>query len=220
MKHGLFSENMKLADLILANYRLLYVLPHFGLGLGFGERTVGQVCGGKGISTSLFLLVCNACTFDRYVPDADTLARIPPDGLMEYLRNFNRDYTENRIPEMIGRILGLVAGGNTEHGEELAGHCKRYRQGAVAHFRYREQEVFPCIAAAMHGKRPHGYTLEEYARIRHLLNSTLDDLRTCLAKQMTCEAFPAVFTELALFSADADRQARLEEKILTALAGA
>lgn len=37
INHSLFSEKMKLADLVLANYRLLYVFPCFDIGIGLGE---------------------------------------------------------------------------------------------------------------------------------------------------------------------------------------
>ena len=37
MNYAIFSENTRMADLILANSRLLYVLPYFEINLGFGE---------------------------------------------------------------------------------------------------------------------------------------------------------------------------------------
>ena len=44
MKHLLFTERMKMADLVHANYRLLYVLPRFGIQLGFGDKSIEEIC--------------------------------------------------------------------------------------------------------------------------------------------------------------------------------
>ena len=47
-----------MSDLIQANYRLLRVLPRFGIHLGFGDKSVAEVCRAQGVSMELFLLFC------------------------------------------------------------------------------------------------------------------------------------------------------------------
>ena len=59
MKHLLFTERMKMADLVHANYRLLYVLPRFGIQLGFGDKSIEEICPAHNLAVSLLLLVCN-----------------------------------------------------------------------------------------------------------------------------------------------------------------
>ena len=46
----LFSEKMKLADMMLASSKLLYVFPRFGIKLGFGEKSVSDICSELDIS--------------------------------------------------------------------------------------------------------------------------------------------------------------------------
>ena len=48
MKQLLLSGSMKMSDLIQANYALLTVLPRFGIHLGFGDRSVAEVCRAQG----------------------------------------------------------------------------------------------------------------------------------------------------------------------------
>ena len=64
-----------MSDLIQANYRLLRVLPRFGIHLGFGDKSVAEVCRAQGVSMELFLLVCNISTFDDFLPDTAMLDR-------------------------------------------------------------------------------------------------------------------------------------------------
>ena len=44
MDSFLFTPQMKLADLIHTDYRLLLLLPRFGLNLGFGDKSVQECC--------------------------------------------------------------------------------------------------------------------------------------------------------------------------------
>ena len=57
MDKMLFTENMKLADLISANHNLILMLPRLGIPLGFGDRSVARVCHMYDVPVDFFLLV-------------------------------------------------------------------------------------------------------------------------------------------------------------------
>ncbi|MDR0543427.1 MAG: hemerythrin domain-containing protein [Dysgonamonadaceae bacterium] len=221
MNNGLFSEKMKMADLVLTNYRLLYVFPCFGLGLGLGESTVKQVCEKNGISVSLFLLVCNLYAFDDYCPDTDSLAQIPLDDLMKYLKSSHKDYLENRMSEVIAQILNLVDCCRVKHGELLMGFCEKYRQEVVAHFDYEEQVVFPYIRGLLGGEKAGYYKIKEYERNHGNLEAALNDLKNIIIKYLppecTIEKSRSVLIQLFLFESDLAKHTLLEERILIAL---
>jgi regulator of cell morphogenesis and NO signaling len=221
MKKGLFSEKMKMADLVLASYRLLYVFPCFGLGLSWGESTVKQVCEKKGISVSLFLLVCNLYTFDDYCPEAGRLAQIPLDDLMKYLKNSHKDYLENRMPEVVSSVLNLVDRCCVKHGELLTGFCEKYRQEVVAHFEYEEKIVFPYIEGLLGGEKTGYYKIKEYEKKHSNIEAALNDLKNIILKYLppecTIEKCRDVLIELFLFESDLAKHTLLEERILIAL---
>lgn len=221
MNHGLFSEKMKAADLILANYRLLFVFPGFGLSLDLGESTVKQVCEKKGISTSLFLLVCNLYTFAGYSPDTNTLAQIPLTDLMRYLKNSHKDYLENRLPGVIDRILAFVGGGCLKNGDILMRFCEKYRQEVIVHFEYEEQVVFPYIRSLLEGEKSSNYNIKEYERNHSDLDAALSDLKNILIKYLppecTIEKCRDALIDLFLFEFDLSKHTSLEEHILVAL---
>ena len=68
MEKLLFSEKMKLADLISVNHNLILMLPRFGIPLGFGDRSVEEICYMNNVPVDFFLLVCNVYAFDSYLP--------------------------------------------------------------------------------------------------------------------------------------------------------
>ena len=221
MNHGLFSERMKMADLALANYRLLYVFPCFGIGLGVGEHTVKQVCEAKGISIALFLLVCNVFTFDDYIPDTNALSQIPLSDLMGYLQKSHKDYLNNRMPKIIDHIHDLAKGRHVKHGEMLAKFCEKYRQEVITHFNYEEQVVFPYISSLLKGEKPGDYSIKEYESNHSDLDAALSDLKNIMIKylpeEFDIENFRNVLIDLFLFETDLNKHTLLEDKILVSL---
>ena len=76
-----FSESMKIADLIDVNFKLLNVLSRLGISLGFGENTIMEVCERQGIDLKSFLLICNVYTYDGYIPSVELMSSgvpLPP----------------------------------------------------------------------------------------------------------------------------------------------
>lgn len=207
----IFTENIKMADLILANSRLLYVLPYFGIGLGVGDKTVRQVCNEAGVSVPLLLLVCNIYTFDGYCPDNDELRQIPVEGIIGYLRNSHRDYLEVRMPRIIDDVRKL--------GDILASFCEKYRQEAIAHFKYEEEVVFPYIGRLLRGEKA-GFNIGEYENNSDI-DAALEDLKNIIIKYLpaecTIEMCRDVLLELFMFEYDLRKHTLLEDKILVSL---
>jgi regulator of cell morphogenesis and NO signaling len=210
-----------MADLILANNRLLYVLPYFGINLGFGEKTVKQVCNEKNISAPLLLLVCNIHTFDHYFPDSLELKQIPIEGIVRYLQNSHKDYLEIRIPLIIGDILNLVDVCRLKNGEVLRSFCEKYRQEVVAHFKYEEETVFPYILQLLNGLKTGSYNIKKYEKNHSDIDAALNDLKNIIIKYLpqecTIEKCRDVLLELFMFEYDLNKHTLLEDKILISI---
>jgi len=221
MNYILFSENTRMADVILANSRLLYVLPYFEIGLGLGEKTVKQVCKEKNISVPLLLLVCNIYTFDDYFPDNQYLKQIPVNGMIKYLQNSHKDYLEVRMPQVIENILDLVDSCHLKNGNILNTFCEKYRQEVIAHFKYEEDIVFPYIAQLLEGKKVSSYKIKEYESNHSDIDAALNDLKNIIIKYLppecTIEKCREILLNLFMFEHDLSKHTLLEDKILISL---
>lgn len=49
-----FTKNSKMAEIILKNYQLLPIISRFGIKLGFGNKTVDEVCADKNVNATFF----------------------------------------------------------------------------------------------------------------------------------------------------------------------
>jgi regulator of cell morphogenesis and NO signaling len=221
MNYALFSENTKMADVILANSRLLYVLPYFGINLGFGEKTVHQVCNEKNISVPLLLLVCNIYTFDDYIPDSQHLKQIPIEGVITYLQNSHKDYLELRMPQIIDKILNLENICCLKNGNILNSFCEKYKQEVTAHFKYEEEIVFPYIIQLLNGVKSNKYKIKEYEKNHSDIDAALNDLKNIIIKYLpqdcTIEKCRDILLSLFMFEYDLNKHTLLEDKILISL---
>jgi regulator of cell morphogenesis and NO signaling len=221
MKYTLFSENTKMADIILANSRLLFVFPYFGINLGFGEKTVKQFCNGKDISVQLFLLVCNIYTFDDYCPDGRDLKQIPVEGIIRYLQNSHRDYLEIRMPQIIENILNLANICRLRNGNILNSFCEKYKQEVVLHFKYEEEVVFPYIINLLDGTAGSDYKIKEYESNQSDIDAALNDLKSIIIKYLpqecTIKECRDILLNLFMFEYDLSKHTLLEDKILISL---
>jgi regulator of cell morphogenesis and NO signaling len=221
MNYILFSENTKMADLISTNSRLLYVLPHFGINLGFGEKTVKQVCNEKNISLPLLLLVCNVYTFDNYTPGSRDLNQIPIDGIISYLKNSHKDYLEIRLPQIIGSVLNLATVCMLKNGNMLNAFCEKYKQEVVTHFKYEEEVVFPYIIQLLNGEKSSSYRIKEYETNHNDVDVALNDLKNIIMKYLppdcTIEKCRDTLLNLFMFEYDRNKHTLLENKILISL---
>jgi regulator of cell morphogenesis and NO signaling len=215
MNRAHISEHTKMADLVLIDERLLQVLLCFGVELGFGEKTVGQVCAERGISVPLMLLVCDLYTLDDYLPDPVELESIPIEGVVAYLEVSHRNYLQVRMPRIIDAVLELPGG------EMLVSFCEKYRQEVVAHFKYEEEVVFPCIGRLLEGVKPE-YRIREYECSHSDIAGALADLKNIIVKYLppTCTIGRSqpVLRELFAFEYDLSKHTLLEDHILIPLA--
>ena len=56
---GQYKSSDKLSYVIANDYRLLQVMSRFGISLGFGEKTITEVCRQCGVDAETFLTIIN-----------------------------------------------------------------------------------------------------------------------------------------------------------------
>ena len=54
-----------MCDLVCDRYPVLLIMSRFGIALGFGDKTIGEVCFDSGVDTATFLAVVNMHADDK-----------------------------------------------------------------------------------------------------------------------------------------------------------
>ena len=220
----LFTENMKLADLLESDYRLLSIVSRLRIPLGFGEMTVGDMCRRHGLSTELFLLICRIYASDgSYVPAPDHLSVSDLSDIMKYLHRSHRYYSETVIPRLGSRIGEMMDRCDAIHRKILNTFYSDYCREVANHFDYEEQTVFPYIEALLAGETPagHGYSIEKFEENHSDIDAKLSDLKSIIIKYLpdSCpaEARYDVLFGIFRFEEDLSRHTEIENNVLIPL---
>lgn len=214
----LFSDGMKMADIVLRNYTLVSVLPRFDIRLGFGEKTLSEVCKKHGVDTDFFLMVCNIHTFDDYFPAKRDLLQIHVPDLLRYLEKSHAYYTEHRISTIERRLGNMADSCETTHSAILSKFFTEYRQEVTNHFDYEEQTVFPYIQELLAGSSSRNYHISQYEENHSNIDDKLSDLKNIIIKYLpencSSEERNDILTDIFLFEEDLLKHTRIEDKIL------
>lgn len=217
----LFSEKMKLVDLIHVNYRLLLVLPRFGIKLGFGDKNVAEVCRRHDVPLHLFLLVCNVFTFDEYWPGKAELSSFPVDGLIRYLHNSHDYYSSDRIPKIYAELEELTVQFEERQHKLLIRFLDDYRNEVVNHLNYEETVVFPYIRQLLAGEQPKSYHIDQFEENHSNIEDKLNDLKNIIIKYLPNNCSEDLQTDLLfnlfLLEDDLNKHNQIEDRILVPL---
>jgi len=184
-----FSEQMKLADLIDVNFKLLNVLSRLGISLGFGENTIKEVCERQGINLNSFLLICNIYTYDSYMPSADLLAGADPATIVDYLHNSHAFYLGKEFVGLENNLSAMVEPCDELQKKIVAKFFSDYRTQVERHFEYEEDVVFPYVQSLIDGGRQESYSIEQFEENHSNIDETLNDLKNIVMKYLpeTCD---------------------------------
>jgi regulator of cell morphogenesis and NO signaling len=145
MEHVQITANTKMADVIHLDYLLLPIVGRFGINLGFGNKTVNDVCSEHKINCSFFLDILNNYHNHNYFAD-DLFQEYPSTLIIEYLKNTHAYYLNVKIPEMEKMVETIIEQSSTENkvnNQLIANFFEEYKQELIRHLNHEEKDLFP-----------------------------------------------------------------------------
>lgn len=213
-----FQPNMRMADMIAANHNLILVFPRLGLRLGFGEKSVKEVCDSMGISSEVLLLICNLYTFEDYTVDVTTLRSEDVQAVVAYLKRSHRYYVDERLPHIERHLHHVMSQVEDRYRTLLHQFFSDYCHQVNAHFESEEREVLPYLEKLLEGAVCSPSAAEQVELTHEGLRDTLSDLTQILYKYVPChnitEEFFEMVTCILQLSGDLDKHALVEEQVI------
>jgi regulator of cell morphogenesis and NO signaling len=213
-----FSSKMKMADIISAEPKLILVIEHLNIKLGFGEDTVEDICRRYGLSAELFLCVCNIFTYGEFVPHPGNLDTSDIKGIIRYLRACHHFYIDDYFPELHGNIHKMMELCDKVSEKTLNKFFDDYENEIRKHFDYEEQTVFPYVEKLLEGKASGKYNIKSFAKHHGDIEEKLNDFKNIIMKYLPESASsPVRFTVLEdIYKIEDDLTAHtiIEDKLL------
>ena len=157
----LYEAGDKMIDLISDNYSMLQGLGAFGIRLGFGDKTVEEVCREQGVDCYTFVTVVNFL-INGFTPK-ETDDMISASTLLTYLRASHNYFLDFQLPTIRRKLEESLCGGNN-----LAPLIIRlydeYAHDIHLHMKYEEKTLFPYVEALLRGEQMTNYNVEIFSK--------------------------------------------------------
>lgn len=177
----LYEADDKMIDLISDNYNMLQGLSAFGIRLGFGDKTVSEVCSEQGVDSYTFLTVVNFL-INGYSPKT-TDERISVSTLLEYLRASHRYFLDFQLPTIREKLFSTL---NTN--DQMAVFIMRlydeYAHDIQLHMKYEEKTLFPYVEALLRGEQMVNYNVDTFARHHSDTTGKFQELKNIIIKYL------------------------------------
>ena len=177
----LYEADDKMIDLISDNYSMLQGLSAFGIRLGFGDKTVNEVCREQDVDCYTFLTVVNFL-INGYTPK-ETDDKISVKTLLGYLRASHRYFLDFQLPSIRTKLEASLC-----EGDGLAILILRlydeYAHDIRLHMKYEEKTLFPYVEALLRGEQKPDYNVEIFSKHHSDTTGKFQELKNNIIKYL------------------------------------
>lgn len=175
----MYEASDKMISLIRDNYNLLQSLGSFGISLGFGDKTVKQVCDDQNVDTNTFLAVVNF-TINGY-REMNDVSRLSVPTLLQYLKASHDYFIGFQLP-FIRKELVDALDENDNLARLILKLYDEYSRSVTQHMKYEEKTVFPYVESLIAGKPMANYAIDMYSKHHGQESSKLRELKSIIIK--------------------------------------
>ena len=168
-------------DLISDNYTMLQGLGAFGIRLGFGDKTVEEVCKEQGVDSYTFLAVVNFI-INGYAPK-DSDDRIDVETILGYLRASHRFFLDFQLPSIREKLKATLC--QDDSMSTLILHLyDEYAHDIQKHMRYEEKTLFPYVEALLRGEQTSRYNVGIFSKNHSDTTGKFQELKSIIIKYL------------------------------------
>lgn len=177
----LYEADDKLITLIKDNYNILQSLGSFGINLGFGDKTVRDVCESQNVDTYTFLAIVNLA-INGY-KNFEDYSRISIPTLMHYLHASHEYYLGFQLP-FIRKELTEALDENDNLARLILKLYDEYASEINKHMKYEEKFLFPYVESLMKGVPTKNYDIETFSKHHGQTDQKLRELKNIIIKYL------------------------------------
>lgn len=180
----MYEADDHLISIIRDNYNMLQSLGSFGISLGFGEKTVREVCEEQQVDTTTFLAVVNF-TINGY-RDPEDVGKYHLPTLLHYLKASHKYYIEFQLP-FIKRELKDALDEHDNLAKLILRLYDEYAHSIQNHMAFEERAVFPYVQSLIDDKPDNSYNIETFSKHHSTISLKLKELKQIIIKYLPAD---------------------------------
>jgi regulator of cell morphogenesis and NO signaling len=164
-----------MSTLISDDYRQLQVLSRFGISLGFGDKTVGEVCAESHVDCETFLAVCNFVG-GGLKPSFDEYGTLSVPSMLHYLQLSHTYFLEFMLPSIRQKLVSAVdCSSRNEVAFLILQFFDEYALEVQHHMEYENTHMFAYVEGLLAGRRSGEFSLGTYENeFSHASHKSMD----------------------------------------------
>ena len=177
----MYEADDKMISLIRDNYDLLQMLGSFGISLGFGDKTVKEICENNNVDTYTFLAVVNF-TINGYGDfGADDKLSVPT--LLRYLEACHAYFLDFQLP-YIRRELQESLDERESLSKLILRFYDEYAHEIRRHMKYEQKTLFPYVESLIEGHPINNYNVDTFSKHHSATDNKLRELKLLIIKYL------------------------------------
>lgn len=173
-----YSPSDKLRSLIRDNSLLLMVMSRFGISLGFGNKSVKDICEQHQVDTATFLTVANFISNKECSYEQVSLA-----SLIHYLKRAHNYFLDFNLPTIRRRLIEAIDCSGTDEVALLI--LKFYDEYVIEvrrHMEYENETVFGYVEDLLQGRYQADYNIRMFADKHNDIAPKLEELKDIIIR--------------------------------------
>lgn len=153
-----YTSTDRMRDLVRDQSTIILILGRFGIPLGFGDKSIAEVCTAHHVDEETFLQVVNYCTGRDYHYE-----RISLTALIEYLRQAHEYYLEFNLPQIRRKLIeALDCSGTNDIALLIIKFYDEYVREVRKHMENENKTVFAYVQQLQQGYLKREYSIATF----------------------------------------------------------
>lgn len=213
-----YTKEDKLFEMICSDYQLLNIISRFGMNLGFGEKSIEEICEENSIDCNTFLAIINFTKNNG--ENIWHLNEISLQTLCDYLKQSHSYYLDFLLPTIRRKLIEAI--GALPENEVASLILKFYDEYCIEvkkHLKTEDKEIFPYVEKLIRGEiiPANNYTEDITALHRRPLDQKLSELKKLIIKYFKSDnnnyLINSVLYDIFLLEEDLISHSKLETKL-------
>ena len=173
-----YQPDDRMLDLVRNDSELILVMGRFGISLGFGERTVREVCILHDVDVMTFLAVVN------YITGRDCRCEnVSLPTLIRYLKQSHEYFLDFNLPNIRRKLIESIdCSGASDIAMLIIRFYDDYVMAVRKHMDYEDEQVFTYVQRLLDGHLKCGYTISEFAKRHSPISAKLKELKDVIIR--------------------------------------
>lgn len=176
--HKCYQPGDRMRDLVRNNSELILVMGRFGISLGFGEKSVREVCRMHNVNEKTFLAVVNYITGRDYHYEEVLLP-----SLIRYLKQSHEYFLDFNLPNIRRKLIESIdCSGTNDIAMLIIRFYDEYVMAVRKHMDYEDEVIFAYVEQLSQGHLKRNYTISEFASKHAPIGDKLKELKDVIIR--------------------------------------